>query len=201
MQLPSIRYQDLFKFRSVWMGFAILWVVLFHSAINLSWLAEWKTFGYGGVDIFFFASGLGCYYSLQKQPEPSLFLCKRIKRIVPPYFLVLVIWLALQLFLFRTPMRPVELLSNFLCTGTFSGAENQFNWYISGVWPSYLLAPFFVSFLDRVPRFQRLFLVVVLILFSLSFLSSSWNLMSFASRLPIFCIGMLLPGRRRNRKQ
>lgn len=191
MQIASIRYQDLFKFRSVWMGFAILWVVLFHSSINLSWLVDWKTFGYGGVDIFFFASGLGCYYSLQKQPDPSLFLCKRINRIVPPYFLVLVLWLALELFLFHTSMCPLEVLSNFLCTGTFCGAENQFNWYVSGVWPSYLLAPFLVAFLDRASRLKRLIPLVFLFLFSLTFLSSSWNLMSFASRLPIFYIGML----------
>lgn len=191
MQISSIPYQNLFKFRSVWMGIAILWIMLYHSDINLDFLSTWKSFGYGGVDIFFFASGLGCYYSLQKQPDPAAFLAKRMKRILPPYYIALAIWFALEIFLVKTNFTGLEILSNIFCTGTFSVASNQFNWYVSGVWPSYLLAPFLVSFVDRSRPLHRLLLLFVLFLASTTFLSSYWNLMLFSTRLPIFYIGIL----------
>lgn len=191
MQNSSILYQDLFKFRSVWMGIAILWVLLYHSDINLAFLSTWKIFGYGGVDIFFFASGLGCYYSLQKQPNPATFLAKRMKRILPPYYIVLVIWFALQFFLVKTNFTILEILNNIFCIGTFSVAANQFNWYMSGVWPSYLLAPFLVAFVDRSKPLHRLLLVFILLLASTTFLSSYGNLMLFSTRLPLFYIGIL----------
>lgn len=191
MQLPSIRYQDLFKFRSVWMGFAILWVVLFHSAINLSWLVKWKTFGYGGVDIFFFASGLGCFYSLQKNSSPSAFLARRMKRILPAYYVILALWLFLQIAVYHTSITALEILSNVLCTGVFSGLPNQFNWYVSGVWISYLSAPFLVPFINKSNRLRRLLLLFLLFLGSFTFLHTGWNAMLTSSRLPLFYLGML----------
>lgn len=191
MPTISVRYQDLFKFRSIWMGFAILWVMLYHSDINLAWLADWKFFGYGGVDIFFFASGLGCYYSLQKQPDPVVFLGKRAKRILPPYYIVLTAWFALQIFLYRVSITPLEVLTNVFCTGSFCNARNQFNWYVSGVWPSYLLAPLLATYANRTSGMRRLLPVPLLFLLSITFLPSSWNLMLVTSRLPTFYIGML----------
>ena len=191
MHLPSLHYEDLFRYRSVWMGIAILWVVLYHSSINLEWLAVWKSYGYGGVDIFFFASGLGCYYSLQKQSNPAVFLKKRLLRILPSYYLVLALWLALQIFLLRTPITGMEILTNIFCTGIFSMAGNQFNWYMSAVWPSYLVAPFLVCFVNRVSRAARIFLLLILLLWSTTFLPTYWSLMLFATRLPIFYAGIL----------
>lgn len=191
MHLPSVRYQDLFRFRSVWMGFAILWVTVFHSSLNWSQIKWFQTFGYGGVDIFFFASGLGCYYSLKKQPDPLIFFAKRVRRILPTYYAVLVVWLALQIFVFRSGITALEILGNLFCTGTFTSADHQFNWYVSAVWVSYLLAPLFALYLDCSRRF-RLFLPVLLLLaISTTFLGSEWSLMLFATRLPIFYVGML----------
>lgn len=191
MHLPSVRYQDLFRYRSVWMGIAILWVACFHTSINWPWFLDWKVAGYGGVDIFFFASGLGCYYSLQRDPDPAHFLAKRLKRILPAYYPVLFLWLALQLFVFRSGINLLEILSNLLCTGTFCGADHQFNWYVSGVWLSYLLAPFLFFFVNNFSSRSRLLLVPFLFLLSLPFLPSEWGLISLMDRLPVFSLGFL----------
>lgn len=187
----ELQYRDIFKYRSVWMGIAILWVTVYHSSLSLSWILPWKVLGYGGVDIFFFASGLGCYYSLHKQSDPFLFMAKRLKRILPPYYFVLVFWLSIHIFVFQISFTPVEILSNLFCTGTFCGADHQFNWYVSGVWLSYLLAPLFVSYIDRSTGLRRVFPVIVLFLISVTFLPFSWNMSLSFTRLPIFYIGML----------
>lgn len=189
--LPSVRYQDLFRYRSVWMGAAILWVVLYHSRINLSWVHWLKFFGYGGVDIFFFASGLGCCYSLHKQSDPWLFMRKRFYRILPLYYPVLILWIILRILLYRTSFTFPEIMSNLLCTGTFWDAENQFNWYISAIWPSYLLAPLLVRFADHTAGLRRLLPLPLLFLLSTCFLSSTWNLLSFSCRMPLFYLGIL----------
>lgn len=187
----SFRYQDLFRYRSVWMGVAILWVVLYHSGINLSWIMWLKSFGYGGVDIFFFASGLGCCYSLQKQSDPWLFLRKRFYRILPLYYPVLIVWIILRIVLFKTQFTFPQIMSNLLCTGTFWEAENQFNWYISAVWPSYLLAPLLVRYANHTTGLRRLLPLPLLFLLSTCFLSSTWNLLSFSCRMPLFYLGIL----------
>lgn len=187
----SFRYQDLFRYRSVWMGVAILWVVLYHSSINLAWITWLKSFGYGGVDIFFFASGLGCYYSLRNNSNPFLFMVRRFKRIFPSYYLVLFFWLIINIFAFQIVFTPVEFLSNLFCTGSFCGADHQFNWYISGVWLSYLLAPFLAPYIDHSTGLQRVFPVVILFLISITFLPFSWNMSLTFTRLPLFYIGML----------
>lgn len=68
-------YYYISKYRSELMGFSILWVVWFHSALYLNkfpigfmaHLFEFlKSIGYGGVDIFLLVSGLGIYNSLKK---------------------------------------------------------------------------------------------------------------------------------------
>ena len=71
--------RDTFKYRSIWMGFAILWVVFYHIniPINNTPIFFLKTFGYGGVDIFIFASGIGCYYSYLRDRSPLDFIKRR----------------------------------------------------------------------------------------------------------------------------
>ena len=53
-------FKDIIKYRNIWMGLAILWTIFYHAEIwpagdFLTWI---KTIGYGGVDIFLFASGI-----------------------------------------------------------------------------------------------------------------------------------------------
>ena len=63
-----MKTKDYFQYRSVWMGVAIIFIVFFHSEMTFDNIIveTIREFGYGGVDIFQFVSGIGCYYSLQK---------------------------------------------------------------------------------------------------------------------------------------
>ena len=85
----------LFKFRNMWIGIAMLWILFFHSGF---WVASdslrfLKNVGYGGVDICLFASGIGCYFSLEKDPDSLRFLKRRLKRLGPTYFCFIIPWL------------------------------------------------------------------------------------------------------------
>ena len=78
-----MKSNEILKFRSLWMGIAILMVVYFHSYFFITFfkdinsnnfvsvLKELKTFSYGGTDIFLFASGIGCWFSLNKLIKES----------------------------------------------------------------------------------------------------------------------------------
>lgn len=46
-------------------------------------------------------------------------------------------------------MTGYEIAGNYLCIGWFWGLDNQFNWYMNGIWITYLLAPFFFNIVER----------------------------------------------------
>ena len=70
-----MKYSDLFKYRSVWMGFAISWIFFYHMGfdITIPVISQFKQIGYAGCDIFLFASGLGIYYSLDNNDDVLVF--------------------------------------------------------------------------------------------------------------------------------
>ena len=81
------------KYRTELMGFAILWIFLFHSNIYIpEFLAPFKfvkAIGYSGVDIFFLLSGLGLSFSISKNTSLVQFYKKRLKRIIPTFWVCL----------------------------------------------------------------------------------------------------------------
>lgn len=86
-------YSDIIKYRTVWMGMAIVWVILFHSGLKMPTLQFVKASGYGGVDIFIFASGIGCFTSLFRNPDYFGFMHRRMEKILPTYYVFLFGWL------------------------------------------------------------------------------------------------------------
>ena len=138
--------KDLMKHRSIWMAAAILLVLFFHAETEvgfpgLSFLSE---YGHYGVDIFFFASGIGCWFSLSKDPDTSSFFGRRVKRIMPVYLTFIIIWSIFQIVTSQMPL--ISVLGNALGVEFFRKDHSwTFNWYISGMWLSYLLAPLFYS--------------------------------------------------------
>lgn len=178
------------KYRELWMGLAMMWIVWFHSGLEPSNEALFfmKEIGYGGVDIFFFASGIGCYFSLDKDGDGYNFIKRRLLRIIPTYWIFMIPWTIYKRAYSGMGLRVI--LGNIFCVQGFTGLGEEFNWYISAIWMMYLLAPVFKAVVDRVSsKSQLVFGIVLLVLFSTSFWDVRFLLIAI-SRIPIFFLGI-----------
>ena len=95
--MKRVNFNIFSKYREVLMGMAILSILVFHytedcyvSNINYNGIVRlYKTYiGSSGVDIFLLLSGLGLYYSFSKNSSIKDFYCKRLKRVLIPYFII-----------------------------------------------------------------------------------------------------------------
>jgi len=179
------------KYRNVWMGIAMIWIIWYHTGLTPSFtpLRFLYWLGYGGVDICLFASGVGCFLSLCKDSDPYRFIKRRIARLYPTYICFIPFWL---LFMSATAGMPVfAIIGNLLGIQNFTGLGNDFNWYISAIFLLYLLTPLFKSFLDQTDRSAGYFVfTLLLVAFSLPFHNAD-NLITTATRLPVYFLGML----------
>ena len=181
-------YKNLLRFRQAWMGLALLWIILFHLPIDLGILDYPRAFGYGGVDICFFASGIGCFYSLSTDSDIGNFMKRRLKRLLPTYLVFILIWLLYQYVAGDFTLQMA--IGNLLALQHFTGLGSEFNWYISALLLFYLLAPYFAVIIQRASSGQKLLFLLFLILCSVPF----WGAEEFiitVSRLPIFYMGMV----------
>lgn len=181
-------FKDLLRYRQAWLGAALLWVMLYHIPIDMGSIRYLKAMGYGGVDICFFASGLGCYYSLTSDSDIGNFMKRRLKRLMPTYVIFMIGWLALQ---YASGNFGIQMaVGNLLALQHFSGHPNSFNWYVGAVLLFYFFAPYFKVIVDRSsPRGKYLF-PLFLIVCSVPFWKADIHIIT-ASRLPVFYTGML----------
>ena len=185
-------FKNIVKYRNVWMGIAILWIVLFHSGVNINneLLAFIKKIGYGGVDIFLLASGIGCYYSLEKDDDIFNFMRRRVLRIIPTYWIFMFGWALYHRLNGGISLRAI--LGNFLCIRNFTHLGGDFNWYMSAMWLMYLLAPLFKSMVDKITSILKVvFVIGFFVLFSACFWNSEIYIITI-TRIPIFFVGMYI---------
>lgn len=188
-----MKFSDTLKYRSAWMGFAMLWVVFYHSSFFVDGMTFFKNTGYGGVDIFLFASGIGCYYSLCKDDDVLRFANRRVSRIFPTYWCFLPFWFVYAFKAFD--MSVEDVIGNILGIQNFTTKGNFFNWYISAILLLYILAPYMKKLVDRFDSlFAQGIMVAVLVLLSVPFFKSN-TLIITMTRLPIFYIGMIFAKR------
>ena len=186
-----MRLSTLIKHRSVWMGIAILWIVFFHSTLsvpNVLRIPFIQNIGYGGTDIFMFASGLGTYFSYTKDYDSTAFMQRRLARLAPVYLPFIVIWI---IYKFSQEAYSVkEAIGNIFAVQGFTGLGNEFNWYITGLLVVYILAPYFSGLIDRInkPHIFSL-LIVALLIISIPFWGT-YSAIMVVTRLPIFVMGM-----------
>lgn len=185
-----MRYRDIIRHRSVWMGAAILWVVFFHipEILNVTWLAFMKQLGYGGVDLCLFASGVGCFFSLQKDPDPGRFIVRRFWRLAPVYLLFMAFWIPWKWF--AGALTIPNVIGNIFGIQYLTALDLEFNWYVSAIIVFYFLAPYLKAFLDAASERGKLLMLLVLLVLVIPFWKSGVYII-FVTRLPVFYLGML----------
>ena len=188
-----MKLSDTLKYRSAWMGFAMLWVVFYHSSHFIDGMRFFKNTGYGGVDIFLFASGIGCYYSLCKDDDVLRFAKRRVTRIFPTYWCFLPFWFVYAFKAFD--MSYADVIGNIFGIQNFTIKGHFFNWYISAILLLYILAPYMKKLVDRFDSLlAQVAMIAVLVLLSVPFFNSN-TLIITMTRLPIFYIGMIFAKR------
>ncbi|MDU1889271.1 MAG: acyltransferase [Dysgonomonas sp.] len=186
--------QQISKHRTVLMGVAILWIVLYHSGFQcFPFCCQPMRFiqdsGYGGVDIFLFLSGFGLYYSSLKSESKLSFYRKRFFRIFPAY--IIIVTLAVLI--------GHESASSYLYKVTTIGFwlnEGYFDWYVPSIVVLYLLFPFYIKLFNRKPLITTIFAIIlgliITFIFGRYFLNLGQIILLFLTRIPIFVIGIFI---------
>lgn len=183
-------YEKTYKYRSVWMGIAIIWIMLFHAGffVKSQILRDFLNNGFGGTDIFLFASGLGCAYSYARVTNLFEFIKRRFIRVYPAYLIFMMIWIPCFFLYERMPLRSV--LGNLFGIEYFFEPDYSFNWYYSFILFLYLITPVLVEVVRKYQKtYQFVILLTILFCFTLRFIKIEKYII-MAARLPIYVTGI-----------
>lgn len=174
--------------RTYLMGIAILSIMLFHQSWIYGWnpvFAFFHFYGNWGVDIFFFVSGFGLYYSLKKDDRILPFYYRRIARILPLCLACgLIRYIADHILPVGTggfPTGDHPVTSNWITILSFD------RWFIPVIMVYYLLMPLIYKGINKYGN--HLMWIIYLIAFIGIF---GGNVNSYTFRLPSFCMGLLV---------
>ena len=175
------------------MGISILLIMLFHSFLGQSsnFILKVISLGDMGVEWFIFLSGIGLYYSLDKDSHLDHFYRKRFSRIMPSYLLVVATFFAWQDMVKK--FDPLSFISNVLRIPFFT-TGNRWFWFVILIVLCYLVAPAFFRWI-RNGSFKLVHTCLLLALITgLSLLcenvSNIANLRMLFFRIPTFILGM-----------
>lgn len=188
--------------RNLIMGLSILWIALYHipNHSTIPVLGYLQDIGYGGVDFFIFLSGFGSYYSLSKRDtqrdgriDALGFYLRRMKRILPSYFIFMLAWLPITHFLIKN-ICFTELMGNLTLTGWWNNDQQQFNWFVDCLVLFYLLAPFIYQAIESSKKKILTVSVLLVIAFMVGMSFMHGQLIIAMSRLPLFVLGFAFAG-------
>lgn len=188
-------YRLLSDHRNALMGFAALWIVIFHtwtplfSYVPVLGAAERFVVRYGfyGVEIFLFLSGLGMVFSIEKHTVGG-FYHNRFGKLLLPYAAVAVVRAVVERW---TAKEAAMLLSGYAFI--FKNAYS-FLWYVQTIAVYYLLFPLYYAGMRRSRRPIAYTLAALGVWLTLTLLATSPafdNLKVFTNRIPVFLIGVL----------
>lgn len=186
--------------RSAVMGFAILMIIFFHSSVSFkqfSFINTIKSFGNIGVDIFLFLSGMGLFFSAEKQENKGWkeFYIRRFVRIIPATIICLTPW---YLYISSYSLEPKSICRFILDITSLSywiDGQNR-GWYISLTIVLYLIYPAIYLVITNVKKWRwvacfSLVIIDITLNTIIALLFSEWfNQVNLAlCRVPIFVIG------------
>lgn len=182
--------KDVTRYRTLWMGLAILWTLYYHIPIGggIPVLSIVKDMGYGGADLFIFASGLGCYRSLEKDRDAGRFFKRRIQRLAPCYLPFALIWIAYKLVVDGLGYRAI--IGNLFAIEYFAETGPNINWYMSALLLLYVLAPYLHSYAEKATPGKHAVMLLLLLALSVPFWGN-FRLVLIFTRLPLFYVGMV----------
>ena len=190
-------YRLLSRYRAPLMGFAMVWVMLFHATdleLGHPLLDGIRAAGFGGVDIFILLSAMGLALSLSRREQDySSFMARRAGRILPAYYLVVIPY-TLYLILAKGKYWSA-LIWNTTLLYYWMRSSAAFNWYVAGAMTFYALTPFCFRRLRASGNRAGLTAAGVagaLLVCQLLMQEGYWYVTDFFFRVPVFFLGLLL---------
>ena len=207
MKIPDIELGNISRFRAEQMGAAMLFVILFHVALDRGDpFYGLRRCGNVGVDIFLFLSGVGLWFSWVKTPDVRRFYRRRLLRIVPTWLVVsTAFYLPDYLGARRFSRSIVDLIGDITINWDFWLHDELTFWYVPAIMALYLVAPWYMRLVQSRPiyRWLPLLMVVwcVMVQWVLPIHHAVGHLEIFWSRVPIFFIGINFGELVRTRRQ
>lgn len=126
------------------MGWAIVWIMMLHFRfIHLKPLGFIAQYGFAGVEIFMMVSGLGLYFSLDKNNDIGQYYKRRFLRIFPTYY---IIGIFASIILFHDTI--LTYIFRYSTIGFWTNGPS-WEWYVPSIVALYLIAPFLKIMIDR----------------------------------------------------
>ena len=207
MKIPSIELANISRFRAEQMGAAMLFVILFHVALDRGDpFYGLRRCGNVGVDIFLFLSGVGLWFSWVKTPDVLRFYRRRLLRIVPTWIVVATaFYLPDYLGARRFSHSIVDLIGDITINWDFWLHDELTFWYVPAIMALYLVAPWYMRLVQSRPVYRWLPLLMVIwcvmVQWVLPIHHAVGHIEIFWSRVPIFFIGINFGEMVRTRRQ
>ena len=207
MKIPSIELANISRFRAEQMGAAMLFVILFHVALDRGDpFYGLRRCGNVGVDIFLFLSGVGLWFSWVKTPDVLRFYRRRLLRIVPTWIVVATaFYLPDYLGARRFSHSIVDLIGDITINWDFWLHDELTFWYVPAIMALYLVAPWYTRLVQSRPVYRWLPLLMVIwcvmVQWVLPIHHAVGHIEIFWSRVPIFFIGINFGEMVRTRRQ
>jgi peptidoglycan/LPS O-acetylase OafA/YrhL len=112
-----------------------------------------------GVEMFLCISGF--LYGSKRLGDPLSFVLKNFKKILVPYYVLMLILLPVYMFFSKTPVTPTMLISVVFCVQAFPGLNHL--WFISYILFCYIITPFLEYVRSRLDGKSLLALILALI--------------------------------------
>ncbi|MBQ0073265.1 MAG: acyltransferase [Prevotella sp.] len=198
MQLSKIS-----QYRSELMGFAIIIVMLFHVYLPMSdAFYGLKRMGNVGVDVFFFLSGIGLWYSWSKKaqsPQRNIrkdllnFYYNRALRIYPAWLLVAG-YFYVSHFHGTTLDHYIDLFGDVFFNWDFWRRDELTFWYVPATMMLYIFAPPYMELVRRNPVMRWLVVLPLMWCIMVQYVTPIHHAVGhieiFWSRVPIFFLGI-----------
>lgn len=199
--ITKVLFDNIGKHRSALMGFAMIWVFLFHArSEKLGFMPTglWGAIcenGNLGVDIFLFLSAFGLCFSLKKNTIKRFYL-NRFKRILPTWWVVLFAMHIMGLLVgskfpdgsFVYPHSIVDMFFWYTGLGYFFNTC-FYEWYIPTLLVFYLLIPLIYKLSRNGVLLLVLLSIPLVLLYKWSGILPHLSLS--VTRIPIFLLGVL----------
>lgn len=197
MKLKPIELSMISRYRGELMGAAMLFIILFHVYLpRADMFFGLRRMGNVGVDIFFFLSGLGLWYSWTKSLSSYIsFYKRRYRRIYPTWFLIACLYYIPDFVNHGGhSVSLIDMFGDILINWDFWLHDELTFWYIPAQMMLYMVAPFYMTLILRQPVYRWLPVTMVMWCVMVQWVTPIHDAVGhieiFWSRVPIFFLGI-----------